>query len=577
MPILGVIASSAKGAPGIPTIGTATNVGTGRAYNNGAATVTFTAGAGATATSFTATSSPGGFTATGASSPLTVEGLQSAISYTFTVTATNAAGTSAASSASNSITATTVPQAPTIGTPTCATGQAYTGSANISVAFTAGATGGAAISSFTATSSSSATGSGASSPVTVSQTVGSSYTYTVTATNANGTSTASGTSASVLAASVPQAPTIGTATRTGDTTVSQAYTSNATGGSAITSVTATSSPSISLSTSGTSSPVTITGTFVQGTGYTFTLTQTNAYGTSSASASSNSVTPFPTPVLSAWTSSTSTPAGNVRILTSIGGLMTNPNNILFWAGTGYNSVSNGTNLAYGFETTSTWGTYGYAYSAFGPGTGRISGSTALGVGGQPTSAGSTSNRGNYNGITWGAPSPAYPISVQGWTGIAAMSGGIRYAAGQNENRSYSQPDQNSAFTLQTAYPLSGTVQMAAVDNGTFNGNMYTFHQFNSVMYYATSLTSGWTAGATNPNTGGNIPNATTDNNNIIVAFRNSPNTMYAFNKSNNTFTTIGNAPTSGFFTTAYSKDGLLRSVQKDTVNVAGTHHYASYA
>jgi hypothetical protein len=28
MPILGVIASSAKGAPGIPTIGTATNVGT---------------------------------------------------------------------------------------------------------------------------------------------------------------------------------------------------------------------------------------------------------------------------------------------------------------------------------------------------------------------------------------------------------------------------------------------------------------------------------------------------------------------------------------------------------------------
>jgi hypothetical protein len=195
MPILGVIASSAKGAPGIPTIGTATNVGTARAYNNGAATVTFTAGAGAVATSFTATSSPGGFTATGASSPLTVTGLQSATSYTFTVTATNAAGTSAASSASNSITATTVPQAPTIGTATGADSSA-------TVTFTAGATGGATVTTFTATSSpSSITGTSATSPITVSGLAnGTAYTFTVTATNVNGTSTASAASNSVTPA-----------------------------------------------------------------------------------------------------------------------------------------------------------------------------------------------------------------------------------------------------------------------------------------------------------------------------------------------------------------------------------------
>ena len=194
MPIIGVIASSKKGAPGIPTIGTATDVGTSRAYNNGAATVTFTAGAGATATSFTATSSPGGFTATGASSPLTVTGLQSSTSYTFTVTATNAAGTSAASTASNSITATTVPQSPTIGTATA-------GESSATVTYTAGATGGKAVSAYTATSSpGSLTGTGAS-PITVSGlTNGTAYTFTVTATNANGTSTASASSNSVTPA-----------------------------------------------------------------------------------------------------------------------------------------------------------------------------------------------------------------------------------------------------------------------------------------------------------------------------------------------------------------------------------------
>jgi hypothetical protein len=195
MPILGVIASSAKGAPGIPTGVTATDIGTGRAFNNGAATVAFTPGSGATATSFTATSSPGGFTATGASSPLTVTGLQSSTSYTFTVTATNAAGTSAASAASNSITATTVPQAPTIGTATA------TGGTTATVAYTAGATGGAAVSAYTATSSpGSLTGTGAS-PITVSGlTTGTAYTFTVTATNANGTSIASAASNSVTPA-----------------------------------------------------------------------------------------------------------------------------------------------------------------------------------------------------------------------------------------------------------------------------------------------------------------------------------------------------------------------------------------
>jgi len=194
MSLISVISGSDRSVPNAPTIGTATDVGTSRAFNNGAATVAFTAPTynGRTAiTAFTATSSPGGFTATGASSPLTVTGLQSSVSYTFTVTATNAVGTSAASAASASITATTVPAAPTIGTATAGTSTATVG-------YTAGATGGSAITTFTATSSpGSLTGTGAS-PITVSGlTGGTTYTFTVRATNANGQSAASAASNSV--------------------------------------------------------------------------------------------------------------------------------------------------------------------------------------------------------------------------------------------------------------------------------------------------------------------------------------------------------------------------------------------
>lgn len=195
MSIISIISSSGKSAPGAPTIGTATDVGSGRAFNNGRADVTFTAPAynGRSAiTGYTVTSSPGGFTGTGSASPITVTGLQSNTAYTFTVTATNAIGTSAASAASNSITATTVPQAPTIGTATA------TGTSTATVAYTAGGTGGSAVTAFTATSSpSSLTATGAS-PITVSGlTANTSYTFTVTATNANGTSLASAASNSI--------------------------------------------------------------------------------------------------------------------------------------------------------------------------------------------------------------------------------------------------------------------------------------------------------------------------------------------------------------------------------------------
>ena len=101
--------------PKAPTSVSATDVGTGRAFNDGAATVTFSLpGDSPAATSYTVTATASGQTtrtATGASSPITVTGLASNVQYSITVTATNNAGTSAASSAAT-VTATTVPAAP---------------------------------------------------------------------------------------------------------------------------------------------------------------------------------------------------------------------------------------------------------------------------------------------------------------------------------------------------------------------------------------------------------------------------------------------------------------------------------
>ena len=91
------------GAPVTPDAPTIAGVTAG----NGSATIAFTPpgyNGGAAVQSYTATSSPGGLTATGTTSPITVPGLTNGTAYTFTLTATNSVGTSAASAASAAVT-----------------------------------------------------------------------------------------------------------------------------------------------------------------------------------------------------------------------------------------------------------------------------------------------------------------------------------------------------------------------------------------------------------------------------------------------------------------------------------------
>jgi hypothetical protein len=90
--------------PDAPTIGAAT------ANATGSASIAFTAPTytgSSSITGYTITSSPGGFTGTGSSSPITVAGMTVGTAYTFTIVATNSSGSSASSSASSSFTART--------------------------------------------------------------------------------------------------------------------------------------------------------------------------------------------------------------------------------------------------------------------------------------------------------------------------------------------------------------------------------------------------------------------------------------------------------------------------------------
>jgi hypothetical protein len=247
---------------------------------------------------YTVTSSPGGIVAHGVTGPITVPGLTNGTAYTFTVKARTTLGLGAASATSNSVTPSagaaafgnTAPWQPV----QVSALRKTTTSAYVSF-FAPAATGGVAITQYTATATatdnSTVSATGTRSPITITGlTSGATYTYTVTATNSVGTGPASQPEPRTVSSNtVPGAPAIGTATagNAQATVTFTAPTSN--GGATITGYTATSTPG-GITGTGASSPITVTG-LANGTAYTFTVTATNSVGTGPPSAASNSVTP----------------------------------------------------------------------------------------------------------------------------------------------------------------------------------------------------------------------------------------------------------------------------------------------
>ena len=365
-------------APGTPTSLGSTNQGTSRAYNNGQASIAFTP---ATETvgfpaTYTITPSPATSptTFTGTSSPIIVTGLISGTSYTYTATATNNTGTSSASSASSAVIATTVPQAPTIGsgtasntqvsvtftdlnsvtnssfeggsvtgynsansTPIASTDFAYVGtySSKTTLANTSDTNicywGGATVAS---------AGTYAASAwfyIPANSTLPSGTTVSLTYEGANGT-TISNPGTTLIKGSWVKANSIFSFTTTtygpivgrisvapslyqGQFVYSDLWSvmdANKCGGQTIDSYTITSSPS-GITATGKSSPIVVTG-LTNGTAYTFTAIATNTNGTSIASSASASVTPANLSTVTGGTLSTDA-TYNYRTFTSTNNLV----------------------------------------------------------------------------------------------------------------------------------------------------------------------------------------------------------------------------------------------------------------
>jgi hypothetical protein len=387
--------------------------------------------------------------------------------------------------------------APTIGTASRVSGS----NTQIDVTYTASSSnGGLPITSYTAVSTpGSITGTisqASSGTIRVSGlTAGTSYTFVVYATTAVGNSSNSAASNSVIPATVPTAPTVGTVVNVSGsaTSANVPYTaSSSDGGLPITSYTAVSTPgsitgTISQASSGT---ITVTG-LTQGTQYTFVVYATNSIGNSPNSAASNSI--YAGLVASA-------PTIGTAIRVSGSGTQID---VPYTA-----SSSNGGSPITSYTAVSTPGSITGTLSQASSGTIRVSGLTqgtsytfvvyaTNSIGNSPNSAAS-------NSIAPAVVPTAPTIGTAALVGGSSTQIDVPYTAsssdGGNAITSYTAVSTPGSITGTLSQASSGTIRVSGLTAGT----SYTF-----VVYATNSVGNSPNSAASNAITPVSVPTAPT--------------------------------------------------------------------
>ena len=294
-------AATTLGMPGAPTIGSATG-------GNTQATVTWTvpvSNGGSPVTGYVVTPfiglvplPPTTFLSTATTQ--TVTGLTNGTAYRFKVAAMNIVGTGPMSAVTNLVTpAAQVPGAPTIGTVTG-------GDAEATVSWTPpGSDGGSPVTGYVLTPYANSVAqtpivypTAATTHTVTGLTNGTSYRFAVAAVNALGTGASSALSNAVTPATVPSAPTIGTATAGAASAIVTWTAPTSSGGASITGYVVTpyigATPQTAVSFSSTATSQTLSG-LTNGTTYAFRVAALNSAGTGPQSGASNAVTPLAVP------------------------------------------------------------------------------------------------------------------------------------------------------------------------------------------------------------------------------------------------------------------------------------------
>ena len=280
----------APGPPGPPTVlaSDASATVTVAAPNSGSAPASYLV------TAFTASNvSAGSCTVTTPATSCTVLALTNGTTYTFSSTATNAAGTSSASVASAPVMPLATPGLP--GTPRVV----VTSTTSATVTVTPPSSGGPASSyTVTAVGTNPVRSCTVVAPLTSCEvtglTLGTSYTFTTTASSVGGTSSASTASSSVnfAAPGIPGTPTV--VSGPGSVTVTVPAGPGGTASSYTVTAWDPNNASVGSCTVIVPASSCVVAGLTSGTAYTFTATATSGVGTSSASSASASVTPTAT-------------------------------------------------------------------------------------------------------------------------------------------------------------------------------------------------------------------------------------------------------------------------------------------